>query len=209
MKYILPIIFFLLGCHVAFGEEIKVGRLHTVELCPVEDQVVVHQIGVEADTMHFEKDGKRCLVIVPQREGKITLMLTIVNFEDRKLESKDMVLECVGEKPATKPAPDSNLRPLSRLLTLLDSRYHSFIVHTIMTLSEGVEGHESLVVARVEFNDLLRRAIEGKKATDKVADEVDFAVFLDAVHEEFNTQVTAGVISNAAEYRNHLRTIGE
>ena len=68
MKYILPIIFFLLGCYVAGGEEIKVGRLHTVELCSTDDQVVVHQIGVPADTMQFEKDGKRCMVIVPHQD---------------------------------------------------------------------------------------------------------------------------------------------
>ena len=211
MKYILPIIFFLLGCYVAGGEEIKVGRLHTVELCSTDDQVVVHQIGVPADTMQFEKDGKRCMVIVPQESGRITLMLTIVNFEDKKLESKDVYLDCVGERPVPKPepAPDGRLEPLSRLLTLLDAKYHSFIIATMRSLTETISERDNLTISRINFNDLLRTAIEAQKARDKIADEVDFSVFLEAVHKDMNRHIAAGDIVTSIDYKNHIKTIGE
>lgn len=206
------------------GEDMKVGRHNIVELTDADDQVIVHYVGVECDTLQYVEDGKIYVCVTPQSSGKLRLLITIVNFETRKLQSDNKEFDCVGKpqggdnKPPVKEDPveeDPVEEPtegidLSHFLdTIGDEGHESTVIHLFKLSIMELDPKETLGTTRFKFNQVLRREIRKRKEASPAFDECDLTPFLARLHDALDNHVKKGDIKTTSEYIAALKTIGE
>lgn len=201
------------------GEDMKVGRHNVVELTDSDDQVIVHYIGVECDTLQYVEDGKRYVCVTPQSSGKLRLLITIVNFETRKFQSENKEFDCVGkrqggdDKPPEKDDPveePTGVVDLSKfLLSIKDENHRSTMAHLFKLSIMELDEKEPLETTRFKFNQILRREIRKRKEAINAFDDYDMTHFLAEVHNAVDKHVESGSIKTTSQYIAALKTIGD
>ena len=221
-QFFLALMVLFVSCGFAAGEDMKVGRHNIVELTDADDQVIVHYVGVDCDTLQYVENGKRYVCITPQSIGKLRLLITIVNFETKKFESDNKEFDCVGkllggdDKPPVKEEPQEPEDPkepkpvdLFHFLDLIEDEGHrSTVVHLFKLSVLELDSKDSLASVRFKFNQVLRREIRKRKEASPAFDECDLTVFLANLHDAMDGYVKEGEIKTSSEYINALKTIG-
>lgn len=208
------------------GEDMKVGRHNIVELTDADDQVIVHYVGVDCDTLQYVENGKRYVCVTPQQSGELRLLITIVNFETRKFESANKEFDCVGKvqggddkPPVDKPYEDHEVTPppvedpdgvsLKYLLKeIADEGHRSTVAHLVKLSTALLDENAPLGTTRFKFNQELRSEIRKRKESNNEFDEVDLTVFLAKVHDRVNELVANGSIKTSKQYIAAVSTLG-
>lgn len=190
---------------------LDLNRLNEIELSADQGaSVVYHILGPDADVREINEDGRTILLIVPREAGKLTLLLTIVNFETKKLTSKKLEFIVEGpkpdpNKPVIRPEPIDPVEPTDPigdkdLLDLIPERSKE-LKKNCVTLADALEDNKSSVkiglwsheigsrdleTLRSQIAKVISAIMSQSKSDHRPTDDADYRPFLSAVSQHLN-----------------------